>query len=91
MEVAVPPWVIPRMPKTLLTRLKVDVAETTPALLVWRKPEPVPRVRAEVEAEVEKKLVAVKTLEDALPKVASLLKVLVAKELMPVNVLLSAR
>ena len=45
-----PPKPIPRVPKTLLTRLMVLVAETRPALFACRKPEPVPRVRAEVEA-----------------------------------------
>ena len=48
-EVAVPPWLIPRIPK-VLESAKVDVAETRPALFACRKPEPVPRVRAEVEA-----------------------------------------
>ena len=45
-----PPKPIPRVPKTLLTRLMVLVAETRPALFACRKPEPVPRVRALVDA-----------------------------------------
>ena len=45
-----PPKPIPRVPKTLLTRLMVLVAETRPALFACRKPAPVARVRAEVEA-----------------------------------------
>ena len=45
-----PPKPIPRVPKTLLTRLKVEVADTRPAAFACRKPEPVARVRAEVEA-----------------------------------------
>ena len=57
----VPPKPIPRVPKTLLTRLMVLVAETRPALFACRKPDPVPRVRAEVEALV-KVLLPVKEL-----------------------------
>lgn len=37
------------MPK-ILDALKVEVAETTPAAFVCKKPAPVPRVKAEVEA-----------------------------------------
>ena len=38
----VPPKPMPRVPKTLFTRLTVEVAETTPKALACKKPAPVP-------------------------------------------------
>ena len=45
----VPPFATERMP-LMFVALIPEVADTTPALFVWRKPAPVPRVRALVDA-----------------------------------------
>ena len=50
-ETPVPPFVTGRMPKIEATE-KVEVADTTPTALDWRKPRPSPNVRFVVEAVV---------------------------------------
>ena len=72
----VPPKPMPRVPKTLVASEKVEVAETRPLPLAWRKPAPVPRVKFVVEAEEAKSEVAVKAVEDAVVKVFCPLQVL---------------
>ena len=65
-----PALVTKPMSLTKLERATVLEALTAPLPLVRRKPAPVPRVRAVVEAEEAKKLAAVKAVEDAVVKVA---------------------
>jgi hypothetical protein len=69
-----------------LRKIEEEVATTCPAALVERMLPGMLRVRSEVEAEVEKRFVAVKAVEEALAKV-----VLPVKELTPEKVLELAR
>ena len=74
----VPPYPIPSVPKTLFTRLKVEVAETVPELFACRNPAPVPRVRLVVEALAIHAVVAVNRVAVAFPHDCNFVHVLLS-------------